>query len=53
MRKNRERDERSTALAEQLGWSVIRVWEHEVNENVEAAVDRVVALVGDGRAAGQ
>ncbi len=27
MRRNRERDERSTALAQENGWTVIRLWE--------------------------
>ncbi|TFV44850.1 very short patch repair endonuclease [Blastococcus sp. TF02A-35] len=30
MRRNRERDVRSTALAESLGWTVVRVWECQV-----------------------
>lgn len=42
LRRNRERDERDTALLEAAGWDVIRVWEHvPVNEAVER-VERVI-----------
>lgn len=41
--RNAERDRRSTALAEAAGWTVVRVWEHEVTNDVEAAVARVRA----------
>jgi DNA mismatch endonuclease, patch repair protein len=27
MRRNRQRDKRSTTIAQELGWTVIRVWE--------------------------
>jgi DNA mismatch endonuclease (patch repair protein) len=33
MRRNAERDRRSTALAEGDGWTVTRVWECEVRED--------------------
>lgn len=42
---NVERDRRQTWKLEQDGWSVIRIWEHEVFENVEQVVRRVVAAV--------
>lgn len=42
MRRNRERDVRSTALAEEAGWTVIRVWEHEVTSDPHAAAAKVL-----------
>lgn len=44
MRRNRDRDLRSTALAEEAGWTVIRVWEHEVTADPHAAAVRVLAV---------
>ena len=42
------RDRRQTAEAEGEGWTVLRIWEHEVEADVAAAADRVVdALAGD------
>jgi len=43
MRRNQERDLRSTAIAQQLGWTVVRVWEHEVTADAAAAAQRVLA----------
>lgn len=43
MQRNRERDQRSTRLAQEAGWTVIRVWEHEVTDDVGGAVERVRA----------
>jgi DNA mismatch endonuclease (patch repair protein) len=40
--KNRERDERADAELAALGWTVVRIWEHE--RSAEAA-DRVEAEV--------
>jgi DNA mismatch endonuclease (patch repair protein) len=44
MRRNRERDVRSTALAEDLGWRVLRVWECEVRADVGAVAERVLKI---------
>jgi len=43
MRRNRERDEWSTTLAQELGWRVVRVWECQVLQNPSAAATRVLA----------
>jgi DNA mismatch endonuclease, patch repair protein len=39
----RERDARATAIAEQAGWAVVRLWECEVVEDPERAARRVLA----------
>ncbi|WP_454042951.1 very short patch repair endonuclease [Cellulosimicrobium sp. Marseille-Q8652] len=43
MARNRERDARSTRLARDAGWTVVRVWEHEVTGDVAAVVATVAA----------
>jgi DNA mismatch endonuclease (patch repair protein) len=50
MRRNRERDERSTALAEELGWTVVRVWECEVREDAAGAAARALRQTDVSRA---
>lgn len=40
--RNQERDASTTAHLTNLGWRVVRVWEHEAPQ---AAVDRIIAIV--------
>jgi DNA mismatch endonuclease, patch repair protein len=44
MLRNRERDERSSALAESLGWRVERVWECEVREAPAQTARRLLQI---------
>jgi DNA mismatch endonuclease (patch repair protein) len=46
MRRNAERDRRSTELAQDLGWKVIRVWECEVKDDPSSVAQRILS-VGD------
>lgn len=43
MRRNAQRDVASTALAAGLGWTVVRIWEHEVTASPTAAASAVLA----------
>jgi DNA mismatch endonuclease (patch repair protein) len=42
MARNRERDRRSTALAEHAGWTVVRIWECVVRRNPDLAAQAVL-----------
>lgn len=42
---NIERDIRQTATLESLGWRVIRVWEHELEADIEQATAKIAAQV--------
>jgi DNA mismatch endonuclease (patch repair protein) len=42
MQRNKERDARSTAIAEDLGWHVVRLWECSVRANPRAAAQAVL-----------
>lgn len=44
MKRNAERDLRSTVLAQEQGWTVMRVWECEVRERPDAVAQDVLAL---------
>src|SRR6476619_5633420 len=43
MRRNAERDARSSALAEELGWHVVRVWECAVRSDATGVAARILA----------
>lgn len=43
MRRNAERDRRSSELAEQDGWRVVRVWECQVKNDASALVYQLLA----------
>ncbi|NBD09109.1 DNA mismatch endonuclease Vsr [Corallococcus sp. c25j21] len=45
---NIDRDARQSALLEEAGWRVVRIWEHEVVEELASAVDRVERAVRGG-----
>jgi DNA mismatch endonuclease (patch repair protein) len=47
--RNRWRDYRNFRKLRSSGWTVLRLWEHEVQSNVEACVDRIVAALGVAR----
>ncbi|MBA3430468.1 MAG: very short patch repair endonuclease [Actinobacteria bacterium] len=42
MRRNAERDRRSSALAEEHGWRVVRVWECAVRRDPETIADQLL-----------
>lgn len=45
--RNRERDRRDTRRLEDAGWAVVRVWECEVNYQLDAASARVKQAVAN------
>jgi DNA mismatch endonuclease (patch repair protein) len=44
MTRNAERDERSTRLAVEYGWTVLRLWECEIRDDAAGAADRILAM---------
>lgn len=42
MARNRERDEHSTTIAQELGWNVSRVWECEIRADCSDAVAQIL-----------
>ncbi|MBI2220388.1 MAG: very short patch repair endonuclease [Acidobacteria bacterium] len=42
---NRERDRRVNRELRKLGWRVVRIWEHELRENLPGAVARIRQLL--------
>lgn len=42
---NMERDKRTTALLEELGWFVIRVWESDIKKNLPHVVKKITEAI--------
>jgi DNA mismatch endonuclease (patch repair protein) len=41
---NRARDMRSFRLLRRMGWTVIRVWEHQIEQSADSCIARVAAI---------
>jgi DNA mismatch endonuclease (patch repair protein) len=41
IRRNRERDRRNFRKLRNMGWTVIRVWQHEIERDLEYCVDSI------------
>ncbi len=49
IRRNRARDSENHRRLEEIGWTVIRIWEHEIKDDAEACVDRIEKAVRERR----
>lgn len=43
---NRARDQRNFRLLRRRGWTVIRIWEHQVEQNASRCINRISRAVG-------
>jgi len=41
----RDRDRRNHNKIRKMGWSVIRIWEHEIKKNINDCIDYIVSIV--------
>jgi DNA mismatch endonuclease (patch repair protein) len=51
--RNRRRDRLNFQRLRRKGWSVVRVWDHQVRKDLNGVVDKVAALVDVGKQAYQ
>lgn len=42
--RNRDRDRRNFARLRRMGWRVLRIWQHEIKDNVDSCIDRVESV---------
>jgi DNA mismatch endonuclease (patch repair protein) len=47
--RNRYRDQKNFRQLRRMGWSVIRIWKHEVNGNLDACINRITRAVESRR----
>ena len=43
--KNRERDAETRQLLREMGWKVVRLWQHEIKKDFGASINRIVLTV--------
>lgn len=44
--RNRERDAKNHRQLRGMGWTVIRLWQHEVQKDFESCINRIITTVG-------
>ncbi|WP_319468422.1 very short patch repair endonuclease [uncultured Trichococcus sp.] len=45
LRKNKERDNLVNNYYRTNGWHVIRIWEHEIHENLEVVIENIITTI--------
>lgn len=48
--KNRERDRRNHRMLRAMGWTVIRLWQHDLERDFERCIDKIATAVTAPRA---
>jgi DNA mismatch endonuclease (patch repair protein) len=48
IRATQQRDQMNQHALNQLGWSVLRIWQHEVRDDLDAVVGRIVTSREEG-----
>jgi len=43
--RNMERDEANTSELKKCGWKVLRVWEHEINNDINGTIERIILFL--------
>ncbi len=49
IRENRRRDQRNFRKLRRMGWRVIRIWQHEIKQNPESCIERVISALAASR----
>ncbi len=44
---NRARDRKNHQILRRMGWSVIRLWQHQLEKNFDSSVQRIISAVED------
>ena len=47
--KNRERDAKKHRMLRAMGWRVVRLWQHEIEKDLGASINRIVSTVRGGQ----
>ncbi|WP_293647921.1 very short patch repair endonuclease [Thiolapillus sp.] len=48
--KNKERDRKTNVTLESDGWQVLRFWEHEVTNNLDNCINKIINVLKETRA---
>lgn len=47
--KNRQRDVKNYRLLREMGWEVVRLWQHEIEEDFEGTIGRIMSSLNEAR----
>jgi len=47
--KNRERDRRNHRKLKEMGWTVLRLWQHDLERDFQECIERIIAAVNEAR----
>lgn len=47
--RNVERDFEVNSFYEERGWNILRVWEHELDDNFESTIDKIICFINEAR----
>lgn len=50
--RNRERDQKNFRRLRRMGWSVVRVWKHEINADLECCLNKITSMIDAKRTHG-
>jgi len=42
---NMLRDEEVNKIYQKMGWNILRIWEHEIKDNFEATIDKIINFI--------
>jgi DNA mismatch endonuclease (patch repair protein) len=47
IKMNIERDRKQDIMLEDMGWTVVRIWEHEIEEDIDKCAEKVIEILND------
>ena len=48
IRENRQRDRKNFGKLRRMGWQVVRIWQHQIMDDLDHCVERITSLLSDG-----
>ena len=49
IKRNRQRDQKNFKKLRRMGWCVIRIWQHEIEHNLETCITRIIIAIESAR----
>ena len=47
--KNRDRDAKNHRMLHEMGWKVVRLWQHEIDGDFEGTIARIISAVSEAQ----
>jgi DNA mismatch endonuclease, patch repair protein len=49
LNRNRERDAEVNLFYKENGWHIVRIWEHEIEENLDLVVEGIINMINEAK----